>query len=405
MRIKFYLSALLLLLMLQGKAQRQEDIINYINTYKDLAIAEMKRTGVPAAIKLAQGIHETQAGTSDLVRRSNNHFGIKCKDNWTGERVYHDDDARGECFRSYVTPEDSYRDHSDFLKGSPRYSFLFGLDPTDYIAWAQGLKKAGYATNYHYPQILVKLIEDFNLQQYSLIAMGKLEPGEEILAKGPKGNPGPAMIQGISSDRIPVSPEQTSPGLSQRKLPQYPAGSFLINNTRVVFVPAGSALLGVAEQYGISFARLLDFNDLDNGDVLTADQLVFLQRKRKIGATDWHLVQQGETLYEISQSEGIRLESLLDFNHLSRGMQPAEGEKLYLRQAAPARPLLVTDPSRSQEANAQPGDSATTHIVQNKETLFSISKKYGVSLADIKAWNNLDSLDLKTGQQLVIHKK
>ncbi len=116
-------------------------IQDYINTYKDLAIEEMQRTGVPASIKLAQGIHETMAGTSDLVLKSNNHFGIKCKSNWTGESVTHDDDARGECFRKYDSPLDSYRDHSDFLKGSQRYASLFKLDPLDYADWAYGLKK------------------------------------------------------------------------------------------------------------------------------------------------------------------------------------------------------------------------------------------------------------------------
>src|SRR5258707_1367756 len=117
-------------------AQNNPDVINYINTYKALAVSEMQRTGVPAAIILAQGIHETEAGNSELVKKSNNHFGIKCKDDWTGDRVYHDDDAHGECFRSYTTAADSYRDHSDFLKKGSRYNFLFNLDPTDYEGWA-----------------------------------------------------------------------------------------------------------------------------------------------------------------------------------------------------------------------------------------------------------------------------
>src|ERR1700709_934334 len=150
------------------RGQHPDDITLYINTYKEIAIEEMQRTGVPAAIKLAQGIHETQAGTSELVRKSNNHFGIKCKSSWTGDKVYHDDDARGECFRSYTQPEQSYRDHSDFLKGRPRYALLFALDPTDYKAWANGLRQAGYATNYRYAQILIKLIADYGLQQYPL---------------------------------------------------------------------------------------------------------------------------------------------------------------------------------------------------------------------------------------------
>ena len=140
----------------------------YIAQYKDIAIREMKRMGVPAAITLAQGLLESQSGNSDLVKESNNHFGIKCKSTWTSEFVKHDDDEPGECFRKYKTAEDSYRDHSNFLRGSSRYDFLFQLNPTDYKAWAYGLLKAGYATNPRYPEILIKNIETNNLQQYTL---------------------------------------------------------------------------------------------------------------------------------------------------------------------------------------------------------------------------------------------
>ena len=160
-----------------GRTQGREAIENYIARYRELAIAEMQRTGVPAAIKLAQGIHETTAGTSDLVIRSNNHFGIKCKSNWTGESVTHTDDAPDECFRKYANVEDSYRDHSDFLKNNTRYAGLFRLDPEDYKGWANGLKRAGYATNPKYPLLIIKLIEDYHLQDYSLIALGKMERG------------------------------------------------------------------------------------------------------------------------------------------------------------------------------------------------------------------------------------
>lgn len=175
---------LLLVILCGGSAVMAQDnpvILDYIRTYRQLAVDEMIRTGVPASIKLAQGIHETEAGQSDLVNRSNNHFGIKCKTGWQGNKVYHDDDARGECFRSYDKAEDSYSDHSNFLRGNQRYAFLFELDPTDYKSWAFGLKKAGYATNIKYSQILIKLIEDYNLQQYSLIALGRIAPPEDML--------------------------------------------------------------------------------------------------------------------------------------------------------------------------------------------------------------------------------
>src|SRR4030095_3772712 len=164
-------------------AQQDPVVVEYINNYKELAIAEMQRTGIPASIKLAQGIHETSAGTSDLVRRSNNHFGLKCKTEWTGLSVKHTDDAPNECFRKYESSKDSYKDQSDYLKKSPRYATLFELDPTDYKAWAFGLKKAGYATNPKYSQVLIKLIEDYDLQDYTMIALGKLKPGQETLAQ------------------------------------------------------------------------------------------------------------------------------------------------------------------------------------------------------------------------------
>src|SRR5689334_3011252 len=164
-----------------GRTQGNETVLQYIDTYKAIAVAEEQRSGVPASITLAQGIHETMAGTSDLVLQSNNHFGIKCKAGWTGESVSHDDDRKGECFRKYDDPKDSYRDHSDFLKTGQRYAFLFELDPLDYQKWAYGLKKAGYATNPKYPQILIKLIEDYHLQDFTLIAMGKMEAGQEMI--------------------------------------------------------------------------------------------------------------------------------------------------------------------------------------------------------------------------------
>ncbi len=397
------------------QAQKSEVVIAYINNYRNIAIAEEQRTGVPAAIKLAQGIHETQAGTSELVRKSNNHFGIKCKNTWTGDKVYHDDDARGECFRSYPEPEQSYRDHSDFLKGSPRYAFLFQLDPTDYKAWANGLRQAGYATNYRYAQILVKLIEDYNLEQYTLIALGKLPAVNDALVDNDVS--GKAAASGATSSIViqAVNPTVTGDAAPKELLepsikiahPDYPEGAFSINNTKCVFVKTGTALLAVAETYHISFARLLDFNDLNDGDVVREDQLIYLQRKRKTGANAFHIVQPGETLYYISQAEGIRLESLLANNLLTDKMQPAPGEKLYLQETAAARPLLADEKKAIlKEAHGGPAGrtvDSTTHIVQTKETLYSISKKYGVSLEQLRTWNKLDSLEVKIGQQLLIH--
>jgi LysM repeat protein len=399
-----------LLVTASAGAQPAGNIAAYINQYRDIAIAEEQRTGVPAAIKLAQGIHETQAGTSELVRKSNNHFGIKCKASWMGERVYHDDDARGECFRSYTRPEQSYRDHSDFLRGSPRYAFLFQLDPTDYKAWASGLRQAGYATNYRYAQILVKLIEDYQLEQYTLIALGKLPPvSEPLVAGNPVGNTSSVVIQAVNPATAAAAAVTTA--LQEATItvqrPDYPEGQFSINNARCVFVKQGSSLLSVAEEYHISFAHVLDFNDLNDGDLIKEDQVIYTQRKRRKGATLFHIVQPGETMYYICQAEGIALENLLAYNLLTDRMQPAPGEKLYLQTPAQERPMLVNEKKLIvNEAIVAPltkTTDSTTHIVQTKETLYSISKKYGVSLDQLKSWNKLDSAAVKIGQQLLIY--
>jgi len=178
MRKNIFLGILLLVVFsMKSIAQLREDAINeYIQTYQTLAIDEMKRSGVPASITVAQGILETDAGKSDLVLSSNNHFGIKCKSIWKGEKVYHDDDMRGECFRKYPSAADSYMDHSDYLRTGTRYASLFKLDAENYKAWARGLRAAGYATNPRYADVLISYIEKYNLNQYTLIAMGKLEP-------------------------------------------------------------------------------------------------------------------------------------------------------------------------------------------------------------------------------------
>jgi len=387
------LIAIFLFVTSLGRAQSTAIIQQYIDTYKAIAIAEEQRTGVPAAITLAQGIHETSAGQSDLVKASNNHFGIKCKADWQGESVFHDDDARGECFRKYADPADSYKDHSDFLKTRKSYAFLFTLDPLDYEGWAWGLKKAGYATNPKYPQILIKLINDYNLQAYTLIALGKKD-GEATEALASNTTTQPDMAEKVAATTIAA--------------PLYPQGVFRINETEVVFVPKGTSYLALADQYRISLSRLFEFNDLPQAAVAQTDGLVFLHRKRKRGAQEFHTVLPGETLQQISQAEGLRLESLLEYNFLKAGMQPAVGALLYLQGKAPAVPKLATLKQVVAAAIAtDDGDdvSVIVHTVQPKETVYAISKKYAVTADDILKWNNLDSTHLKTGQQLRINKK
>jgi LysM repeat protein len=317
-----------------GQGTREEVITQYIDTYRVLAIQEMQRTGVPASIKLAQGILETEAGKSDLVMRSNNHFGIKCKSWWTGEKVYHDDDERGECFRKYMTAEESYKDHSDYLRNTERYSALFRLDPTDYKGWAHGLKAAGYATNPKYPQILIKYIEEFGLNDYSLIALGRKPADFEINVATV------APVAMATSSVIPGGPVVET--RSSIRAQDYPVGEFKINNTKVIVAKAGTSIRKIADKYALTQAWLVEFNEMKlENEVLKTDELIFLQRKRKQGAREYHIVEEGEDLYTISQKQGIRLENLLLYNQISLDMVPAPGEKLYLQKESPARPRLA----------------------------------------------------------------
>ncbi len=167
MKQNILLKLLFCLFIQIGWAQNNPTTIAYITQYKAIAMKEMKRTGVPASITLAQAILESNSGESNLAKNHNNHFGIKCKSDWTGAKTYQDDDAKQECFRAYDAAEASFKDHSNFLKNRPNYVDLFLLDPVDDTAWAYGLKKAGYATASDYPKKLLKIIDDYELAQYN----------------------------------------------------------------------------------------------------------------------------------------------------------------------------------------------------------------------------------------------
>ena len=173
-----------------GWAQNNAATIAYITQYKAIAMKEMKRTGVPASITLAQAIVESNSGESNLAKKHNNHFGIKCKSDWTGAKTYQDDDAKQECFRAYDNAEISFKDHSNFLKSRPNYVDLFLLDPVDDTAWAYGLKKAGYATASDYPKKLLKIIDDYELAQYNFPELAnEIEVEEEEGVKTPSDGP------------------------------------------------------------------------------------------------------------------------------------------------------------------------------------------------------------------------
>ncbi|MEP6846826.1 MAG: glucosaminidase domain-containing protein, partial [Panacibacter sp.] len=265
-------------------------VAQYIDEYKEVAIREMKRMGVPAAITLAQGILETENGNSDLVKKSNNHFGIKCKSSWTGGGVSHDDDAMGECFRVYKDAEESYRDHSNFLRGSVRYASLFDLDPRDYKAWARGLRKAGYATNPRYPDILIKNIEDNKLQQYTLLAAGEVPVFDASKYTDDKDNP-------IIKDE-PDSVEKDGEDVENPSLPR----NLTINGSKALFVIKGTSLLAIATQHNINLAKLLEINELKKDGLLEKDQIIFLEKKQKEGDHDYHVLKESENIYDVAQN-------------------------------------------------------------------------------------------------------
>jgi LysM repeat protein len=328
-------------LLVQVSAQTSDAVQQYIDKYKEIAINEEIRTGVPASITLAQGIFESMAGQSDLALASNNHFGIKCKETWTGAKVYHDDDARGECFRKYVTVEESYRDHSDFLRTRLHYAFLFDLNPTDYEAWAHGLKKAGYATNPAYAKAIIKRIEENGLQQYTLLALQRTDKGDQDLALNNSGNM-PVITAAVTSlpDETAAAVEDKPIAVNEVALIEYtgetgdyPLGIFIINKTKVIYAGSGSSLFALSENNKIPLEKLKEYNEWGNGTgILSNNQLVYLEKKpKKSENRDYHIVAQTETIEAIAQKEGVQLESLFEYNKMQKGLQPAPGEKIYLK--------------------------------------------------------------------------
>lgn len=362
----FTLLSVVLLSAVAQNSSVKERTEAYINNYKDLAIQEMLRTGVPASIKLAQGILESQFGESTLAKNANNHFGIKCKTEWTGDKIYQDDDARGECFRVYKSAEESYRDHSDFLKTRPHYSFLFKLEPTDITGWAYGLKRAGYATNKTYPERLLRVIEDYQLHQYTLQGIAMMDnkttpivaPVQSTIVTNPVvEQPAVSAIKNEIQKPTTVKEETETPQTEQqtinpivekskateekidsvtekKKSPTYPEGIFTINHTRAIHVKEGTSLLALAHQYDISLSKLFEFNELPEFDIMDMDRVLFIEKKQKKGASDYHEVAAGETIHDICQKEGIRMESLLEYNKLKKDSQLSAGQKLFLRSPA-----------------------------------------------------------------------
>ena len=442
MKFKFTILLLLPFFCITLAAQKTATLI-YIDQYKDIAIKEMKRTGIPASITLAQGIVESNSGESNLALNFNNHFGIKCKTDWKGETTYQDDDTKQECFRVYPNANASFIDHSNFIKTRPNYAALFQLDPVDDSAWAIGLKKAGYATASDYANKLMKVIDDYELSQFNFpelndendtaasetitvtekptvvtktieaknTTLDKKETSTSLLSEAPKEtglrmpvkkdttiavnkdttiqvkavkdsasnyinqaslpinnikgiepSKNSAVVteikmNGIGKDTTIVTkpitlvnasyPTPTNDTITKvivknvsvtkadtlniYKKPTsiYPDKAFKINQVAVIWAKAGTSLLQIATEHNIPLYKVFVFNDLKESDLLATDQLLFLGNKKLEGDKSFHLVVAGESLYNISQKEGIQLKKIKEYNP-GISDNPAVGAQLIL---------------------------------------------------------------------------
>jgi len=420
----------------------------YIIKYRDLAMSEMKRAKIPASIKLAQGILESGNGNSYLAKKANNHFGIKCGTDWTGESIYFDDDQANECFRKFNSVEESYINHSDFLTSSSRYTSLFELDIKDYKAWANGLKEAGYATRRNYAELVIDLIEKNKLDIYD-IYLPKLK--EEKVAE-PK--------QAESPDKI-----------------------FKVNGINVIFAKANDTYESIANRYKLGLEVLLEMNDLREPKALKEGQVVYLAPKKTVATETYHIVKAEDNMWSVSQEYGIKLVNLFEKNLMKVGDEPAVGEILYLRQKR-TEPIelrkkeeepkvaenedyykKLKDEDNQEEKKVQEPEKVTqaeetkteenddkkvvvvieddgeeiiikpkteenktttvtkeekpeephivkteenvaetvnTHVVKAGETLHSIAAKYNVSVEDLQKWNKLADDYISVGDKLYV---
>ena len=314
------------------QAQTRQTKEEYILKYKHIAIDHMERYGIPASITLAQGILESDSGNSNLARKSNNHFGIKCKKGWTGDRVYHTDDAPDECFRKYDSVEESYQDHADFLDQSPRYDSLFAYSATDYRSWARGLKAAGYATAPDYTQRLTKLIEDNKLYLFDEAG------GEKLYADHQKAeNNITQEFTAQSSVEIPTPVEgRVDPNnyrVAERTFNGYSV--YVNNKTHYIIARDGDTFSRIASTFALTEKTLRKYNEIDTNS--TADpiegEVIYIERKqtRWMGNVRKHTVRAGETLRSVAQDYAIQQKKLMRLNRMRKGSQLQVGQDIALK--------------------------------------------------------------------------
>lgn len=303
-------------------AQTRQTPSQYINLFDQDAVTEMLRSGVPASITLAQGMLESDYGNSKLAKQAKNHFGIKCHSSWKGKGYYMDDDAKHECFRVYSSVYQSYVDHSDFLKRNQRYGFLFSLKRTDYKGWAKGLKKAGYATNPKYPDLLIRIIEENDLAKFDKMTKSDLKK----LGPSNKG-------KNATYESKPV--EKTNKGKTTTNAKPTTKGTGIIiskNNIKFVYAQSGDTPKKIADRYNLGHWQILTYNEVKRNAKIPAGTPIYLQPKKgKFKPGGNHIVKKGETLWSISQLYGVKIKKLARRNNLENPSAINVGQKLKLK--------------------------------------------------------------------------
>ena len=380
----------------QRNGEQDWVVLRYIDRYKDIAMEEMIRAGVPASIKLGQAILESSAGRSDLARKANNHFGIKCGSNWDGETYAHKDDDYDEngnliksCFRKFDNAKRSFYGHSEFLQKA-RYRFLFtDLNPRDFESWAHGLKSAGYATNPKYASLLINIIRKYELFKYD----------EQALS-------------GNSADPVdPIIPVATTGTISRK------------NDLRMVYAAADQTPAQIAGQYRVKLKCLRKYNEKLGAPntKLKQGQTVYLQKKRRNwrGREKYHYVKEGETMYQISQLYGVRLKRLYKKNRMEMNTQPAIGEQIKIRgwkvrSSNTPRLRAAQEDEFGNEYIASTGKGESEedeflfeedqveiyHLVVKGDTLYSLALRYDITVETLKKMNKLNTNTISVGQRL-----
>ncbi len=410
MKQQLLIPVFILLNTINGWSQNNKTTINYIEQYKAIAMKEMKRTGVPASITLAQAIVESNSGESNLAKNHNNHFGIKCKTDWTGAKTYQDDDSKQECFRAYESAEQSFKDHSNFLKNRPNYVALFLLDPVDDTAWAYGLKKAGYATASDYPNKLLKIIDDYELAQYNFpelvnetesdeqeeetVTTASDAPVKKVLADTP-------VIKTLADTPVNKTPTDTPVFktiidsnsklvIDEPKTLNKPVGITSLNTNNNAIPLASKQLviekMAPSETVKVETIKKENLETPVSKPVETSEPTYnYPEGRFRINQVPAILGRKNRSYVDIAIQYNVPLYKLFEYNEIKEAILLERDQLIFLA--------------------AKKKEGATSfHIVKNNSTLHEISQLEGVQLSQLKIYNPSLSDEVKSGTQVLLFK-